>query len=168
MFDILKKLVRRKGEHFKVHAVGDTFKFTRNGIEHTLTVREYERRVIDASCFPQDNTEYPTNYVVMSYTVTPEIPDGAMTITDCNNGDQPRVKHQDKYQPDSSVAIGIIGGADGPTSVVMGQNPQSEYHTAFSSLHFNEAEDVEWQMIFHKKRFKDYIFKFKRGNRNDF
>lgn len=153
------------GERFSVHAAGDTFCFTYGSTEHTLTVREYENHVIDVSGLNQNDTEYPTDCAVMTYTVTPEIPDGTMSLIDCDDGDSPRTKQKDRFQPESSAAasIGIIGGADGPTSITVGQNPHGKYHTSFSSLHFDTVNDVEWLMMFHEKKFENITFTVKRN-----
>lgn len=149
------------GEHFTVHGVGDTFNFKYNGTEHTLTVREFEHQTMDTSVFRRENTEYPKNLIGMSYTVTPEIPKGVLYLTDCVESDRPRMKEQNKFEPTSSGSIGIIGGADGPTAIIFGQDKESEFHSSFSSLHFNEIQSVEWLMIFNEKKFEDKLFSVK-------
>ena len=53
----------------------------------------------------------------MSYTVTLELPDGAMTLADCGDGDRPRQAPCAPDQPKATsyvAGIGFIGGADGP------------------------------------------------------
>lgn len=52
----------------------------------------------------------------------------------------------------AASAIGIIGGADGPTVIV------SEYesgHTACSSMHFEPEYEPDWCMVFYKKPKED-------------
>ena len=62
----------------------------------------------------------------MSYTVTLELPDGAMTLADAP--DQPKAT--------SYVAgIGFIGGADGPASAFVGEE-QGKLRMACSLLRF--------------------------------
>ena len=52
-------------------------------------------------------------------------------------------------------AIGIIGGADGPTSVIMGQSAP-KLHAACSSLRFEPiVDDVEWRVVFSEKLMDD-------------
>lgn len=53
----------------------------------------------------------------MSYTVTLELPDGAMTLADRGDGDRPRQAPCAPDQPKTTsyvAEIGFIGGADGP------------------------------------------------------
>jgi hypothetical protein len=49
----------------------------------------------------------------------------------------------------------IIGGAYGPTAIILGKSGQSKHHIAYSALHFEAVDDVEWRMVFHEKRHKD-------------
>ena len=59
----------------------------------------------------------------MSYTVTLELPDGAMTLADCGDGDRPRQAPCAPDQPKATSYVagsGFIGGADGPTSIFGG------------------------------------------------
>ena len=49
----------------------------------------------------------------MSYTVTLELPDGAMTLADCGDGDRPRQAPCAPDQPKATsyvAGIGFIGG----------------------------------------------------------
>ena len=51
----------------------------------------------------------------MSYTVTLELPDGAMTLADCGDGDRPRQAPCAPDQPKATsyvAGIGFIGGAE--------------------------------------------------------
>lgn len=55
----------------------------------------------------------------------------------------------------AASAIGIIGGADGPTVII------SEYesgHTACSSMHFEPEYEPDWCMVFYKKPKDDIEF----------
>ena len=57
-----------------------------------------------------------------------------------------------------SASIGVIGGADGPTTIFMGQ-PRSEEpqkHIANSSLRFEHAKRIEWRIVFQEKPNEDY------------
>ncbi len=51
-----------------------------------------------------------------------------------------------------AVSIGIIGGADGPTMVLVSEQPAAKLHAACSSLHFAPVDQVEWRMVFRVKR----------------
>ena len=49
----------------------------------------------------------------------------------------------------------MIGGADGPTSVIMGQSAP-KLHAACSSLRFEPiVDDVEWRVVFSEKLMDD-------------
>ena len=47
-----------------------------------------------------------------------------------------------------SASIGIIGGADGPTAIVVGEAAQGKLHTACSSLHFEIVDHIDWRVGF--------------------
>ncbi len=156
--------VRIPGPHFCVEKPGDTFCFTypEKGTEYILTVQEYEEQTLKMGGMP-DHLEYPTHNHVMSYTITPPMPEGALTIQDCAEGDRPRPK---KAAPNAgspvaihdACAIGIIGGADGPTAIIYG-NAAGKLHAACSALHFEPVEMVQWRMVFHEKPFADAFLK---------
>ena len=60
----------------------------------------------------------------MSYTVTLELQDGAMTLADRGDGDRPRQAPCAPDQPKTTSYVagsGFIGGADGPTSIFIRQ-----------------------------------------------
>ena len=57
-------------------------------------------------------------------------------------------------------SIGIIGGADGPTSVIVGvprtaPGEQKKFHAACSALTFEPQKNVEWKMTFREKTVED-------------
>ncbi len=149
------------GPHFQVKVQGDTFRFVCpiDKGEYTLTVQEYEPQILKMR---DDEWEYPTHHYVMSYTITPELADGIMTITDCADSDRPIQKQQNPYYPVavSSASVAVIGGADGPTAIIFGgSSTQGKLRAACSSLHFDSVKDVEWRMIFHQKQFDDFLLK---------
>ncbi len=93
----------------------------------------------------------------MSYGVTPELPNGAMTLADCDDGDRPRQAPgaPDQLKSTLGVAmIGVIGGADGPASAFVGEK-RGKLRAACSSLHFDLVKDVEWRIIFHETQVED-------------
>jgi hypothetical protein len=52
----------------------------------------------------------------------------------------------------AASAIGIIGGADGPTAIVCGGSSKEKLHAACSALHFEPVEgDIEWRFVFNIK-----------------
>ena len=93
--------------------------------------------------------------LAMSYTITPELPDGVMDIADCDDGDRPRQAPGQPAAASSTKVVGIIGGADGPTAILYDQQKQGKLHAACSSLHFEPVEQVEWRIVFHEKQIAD-------------
>ncbi len=151
------------GPHFRVEKPGDTFTFTypENGTEYTLTVQEYEAQNMDLSRLPQQDMEYPNHCCAMTYTLTPEMPEGQLSLADCNDGDKPRRKHQPQNGPTAvhdAAVIGIIGGADGPTAILYGHSSkQGKLRAVCSGLYFEPVTDVEWRMVFHEKQYEDMV-----------
>lgn len=142
------------GPHFYVSGPGDqiSFRHPATGQTHTLTVREYEHQVLEPAHFEHmQPMEYPTHCIAMAYALSPELPKGSLTVVDCAESDRP--KPAGSKAGSSAASIGIIGGADGVTAIVMGSPDQ--LHSACSALHFEPVEDVEWSMVFHQKQFED-------------
>ena len=158
---ILKQnLVAISGSHFHVSSPGECIEFIHptTGIQHTLTVQEYEQQEIPAERFGDKNYEYPTHYTAMSYTLSPDLPDNSFTVTDCEDGDRPRKKLVVPNEPQSSgdcIAISIIGGAQSGTAIIFGGNEQGKPHVVCSALHFTPVDNVEWKMVFHEKTYAD-------------
>lgn len=144
------------GIHFAAPAVGESIAFTHpvTGVEHTLTVLEYEAQELDAGHFPDPEMEYPTHCFAMTYALSPDIPGQNYMLRDCAAGDSPRHKKPAGFFPAASVAvIGIIGGADGPTALFIGA--PAKRHAAFSALHFEPVQNVEWRLTFREKTLPD-------------
>ena len=81
----------------------------------------------------------------MSYTVTLELPDGAMTLADRGYGDLPRQAPCAPDQPKTTsyvAGIGFIGGADGPASAFVGEE-QGKLRMACSLLRFGGECGIE-------------------------
>lgn len=151
------------GPHFKTHAPGDSFTFSHpvSGKEYTLTVQELEQQILPKNSFGFDRYFYPTHYIAMSYTLTPE-PLEKITIQDCGDGDKPlEIAPADvPFSPtarNDAACIGIIGGADGPTAIVFGGSERKEkLCAAYSALHFEPIQgDVEWRVRFIVKQFEE-------------
>ena len=155
------------GPHFRVSTPGDTFSFTHpaNGQEYTLTVQEIMQQAIEEKHVCSDKWEYPANYTVMSYTLSPEPEEaeGGITVSDCEDSDKPEEKGvlSDSFVSTAgspTAAIGMIGGADGPTAVIFGSNKRGKIRTAYSALHFSPVQDIEWRITFHRRQFKEGRF----------
>lgn len=147
------------GPRFQVAAPGDCVQFVHptTGLTHRLTVVEYERQELNADHFAQPGMEYPTHFIAMSCAITPELPQGVLTIRDCMESDAPRPKPGDARHPEfvGAACIGIIGGADGPTAIILGNSSKGTLQAACSAPRFAPPEEVEWRMIFHEKHLAD-------------
>jgi hypothetical protein len=142
-----------------VSTPGERIEFTHptTDAKHTLIVQEYEQHKMSREHFDRQNQEFPTYCTVMSYTLSPDLPDGAFTVIDYVRSDQPRQKRTNPNEPQafSGICVGIIGGTDGPTAIIFGGSEQSKLHVVCSALHFEPVDDVEWRMVFHEKSRED-------------
>lgn len=158
-----QQLVSVPGPHFTVKAPGDSFHFVHpaNGTEYTLTVQELEQQTLQKNSFGSGRWIYPTHFVEMRYTLSPEASE-RITVSDCDDSDKPLeiMPDHDSFAPSASsnaACIGIIGGADGPTAVVFGASSQGKPCATCSALHFEPVQhDIEWRITFHEKTFDDY------------
>lgn len=143
-----------KGSIFASPSVGEKITFTHpiTGRSHTLTIEGYEKETINIP-LQNDGYEMPSNMTAMQYSILPDMPTSRFSISDTRNNDMPR--KTDKKKTDAiASAIGIIGGADGPTAVFV-SSPQNGRYTALSALTFEPQETVTWQMIFREKTIED-------------
>lgn len=127
---------------------------------HTLAVQEYELQEAPEDCFGDESYEYPTHYVVMSYTLSPDLSDCEFQIMDCDDGDRPRKKQANPYEPQSAAACAIIGAAAGITALT-DNSGSPKIHTACSALHFQPVNRVEWRTVFYQKGCDDITIKLK-------
>ncbi len=148
------------GVHFKNPSVGDIISFVHpvSGREHTLKVAAYEQKSFPRDAFQAEGYEFPTHYTAMTYIIFPHLSGMNLIVHDCLANEMARPSaERDTCDPQVvCVGIGGIGGADGPTAVVMGQ-PQSNQpiHVALSALHFEPTADVEWKIEFREKLWED-------------
>lgn len=134
--------------HFKAERPGDRTEFTNpaTGKTHILTVTDIKRQSLVQ--FPHIGKDEPKFFTLLRVDISPEISKDALLITDCAEGDR---THKGAL-PRNASAIGIIGGADGPTVII------SEYesgHTACSSMHFEPEYEPDWCMTFYDKPRED-------------
>lgn len=136
------------GVHFKANCPGDKTEFINpvTGKTHILTVMDIKRQGL--AQFPHIGKDEPKFFTLLRVDISPEISKDALLITDCAEGDR---THK-RPLPRNTSAIGIIGGADGPTVII------SEYesgHTACSSMHFEPEYEPDWCMTFYDKPRED-------------
>lgn len=152
------------GPHFKVRQKGDAFTFSHpvSGQIHTLTVQELEHQTIPQNYFNSDRLLYPTHFISMSYTISPE-PKEAITIFDFNENDKPlEIAPKKDFRLPSAVnacCVSIIGGSDGPTSIVFSSDAHEKIRTVCSALHFKPLQnDIEWHIVFNITQFDEGAF----------
>ena len=140
--------------------VGGSISFTHpiSNVEHTLTVQEIEKQTADVDRFPDQNLEFPSHFMAMTYTLSPDLPTHSFQLKDCNEGDRPRPKNPDPHGR-FSMSVGVfamVRSADGPTAVLLSDGSKAHTHAAASSMHFEPlSEPVEWHMIVSEKLMED-------------
>lgn len=144
------------GPHFKNPSVGDVIPFTHpvTGAEYKLTVQEYEQQELPVEAFGQAEYEFPTHHTSMVYTLEPELSDRNFQVRDCLENEEPKRKTKQVFEPQANCdafSVSIIGGADGPTAIMLSKREEPAGHAALSALHFETTENVEWKMVFREK-----------------
>lgn len=139
--------------HFSAGTPGEYIDFTNpiTNALHRLTVREYERQEIQTDTFCDTDYDFPSHFVSMSYTIIPEIDDANISVSDCSTDDRPRKKQRDPVdrQPDGNCcAVGIIGG-------------QGKFRSAYSSLHFEPVNTIQWKVVFYETPCEDITLEIK-------
>ena len=147
------------GLRFVAEHEGDSFKFVHplTGTQHVLSVQEIESKELSQTHFPDDTMEYPRFFKAMTYTVEPDIDRNHMAVLDCADGESARPKKSMSREKGSVTAssIGIIGGASGPTAVIMGNAVPRTVHAACSAVRFEPVDSVEWRIVFREKLKED-------------
>lgn len=134
--------------HFKAERPGDRTEFTNpaTGKTHILTVTDIKRQSL--AQFPHIGKDEPKFFTLLRVDISPEISKDALLITDCAEGDR---THKGAL-PRNASAIGIIGGADGPTVIV---TSSASGQTACSSLYYEPEYEPDWCMTFYDKPRED-------------
>lgn len=148
------------GQHFVTPAIDTSLSITHplTGQAYILTVHKVEQQELPETAFRDSSMEYPSRFTAISYSLEPDITGRGFMIQDCVEGDKPRQKEcaSNACEPVAFAAasVGVIGSADGPTAITMGQKTQ-KLHAACSSLHFEPVDEVEWRVIFSEKLMGD-------------
>lgn len=151
------------GPRFTVSGAGEDipFLYPATGREHILHVEEYESQELDTgrmAHMDDGEWEYPAYFTAMTYAVWPELPQGAVSVQDCGEGDRPRRKAPPNPMGPTAtraVALGVIGGASGPAAVVLANGSGARRRYACSALRFQPGEPAEWRMVFYEKSTED-------------
>lgn len=155
--------VQIDGIHFKNPSIGDMIPFTHPVFrtEHKLTVLDYEQQELSFQSSVNPEYEFPTHHTAMTYTLEPDIPNKNFSVRDCIDNDEPKRKPNNSFEPQvttDACAIGIIGGADGPTAIILSDRKKGTKtvpHAALSALHFEPQENIEWKIVFSEKLVDD-------------
>lgn len=163
---ISQRPVSLSGTHFMTPRETNTVELEHplNCKTYTLTIENLMQEEADLQNMQSMGLEFPTHYTRMEYRIQPELGPHRFRIQDCTQSDEPRPARI--IRPNGSVqvqinaeaaAIGIIGGADGPTAVCL-THPVGEgnrLRMASSSLHFEPVAEVEWRIVFLEKLHED-------------
>lgn len=148
------------GTHFKTPDAGNCVILThpQTDKEYILHIDELKQEKADLGNLRDQTMEYPSCYTQMSFRIEPEMTRNQFRIVDCAQSDQ--LRYKEGYQRpvnEFAVSFGIIGGADGPTAIIMGQpNAQApQTHMAISALRFEPANQIEWRIVFQEKPNED-------------
>ena len=172
--------VRLPGPQFTAEQPGQQVQFTHPGTEstHTLTVQGFEPETVDPVIFRDRSRIYPDKVLTMSYTIDPPLEGKYFWLQDTAPGDAPKYRprkdipaeQKPAYLPEAKndvmvaqlderyglekpgpESVGIIGGADGPTAILMARtDPDAgeDVRSQCSSLHFDPVDKVTWQIVF--------------------
>ena len=58
----------------------------------------------------------------------------------------------------AACSVGIIGGVDGPTTIILANGKSSHHWAACSALYFDPPRQIEWRMVFYNKTAEDIGF----------
>ena len=120
--------------------------------------QEFEAKEMDIKFPGLKDREYPSHHIAMAFTLEPELSQTEFSITDSLQSDGPRMIPgcTSGSLSKEAEAIGIIGGADGPTAIIMG-TPKSkgQLHAAVSRFCFEPFDTVRWQLSFKEKQIKE-------------
>ena len=156
---ITQRPVSLSGTHFKTPAASNTveLRHPRSGEDYTLTIEELTQEKADMRAVSSMGMEFPTCYTQLVYRISPELANNKFRIVDCAPGDNARpakiAKANGVQINGEAAAIGIIGGADGPTAIFMGRPEEKvpKLHMASSAMRFEHTEETEWRIVFLEK-----------------
>ncbi len=148
---LTKKPTAIPGPCFTVERVGQVIPFTHpiTKTEHTLTVLAYQDGELEQT--ETGGWILPPHYTELTGRVDPPIPAANLKIRDVRQNDPVKRSKIDRDGWEGAASVGIIGGADGPTAVVISRPKPSDTgtdHTAVSAMTYEKQERVEWRLTF--------------------
>ena len=144
------------GPQFSAAKSGETVQFTNpvTGTAYMLTVQKLERETWEPDERMAKRCFWPTHFLRMDYTLTPE-PGRDVFLRDSGEGDRP----MEISVGDDDSALGIIGGADGPTAIFIGPGKKPDSCSACSAVHFAPVDAVTWQVFFRTRAHESGTFR---------
>lgn len=132
-------LVPVPGPCFVASRPGDSLSFVHpvTGQPGLLKVQWLRRQQLDSPC--RDGLCYPSQALAMGYTLSPNPEAEELTVEDTAPSDAPR-------RPDGTPEPGAW-------SMFLPIAPDAAERTVCSSLHFEPVDRVQWQLVFHCRRF---------------
>lgn len=124
---------------FTVRSAGEVVTFSDfSGISHTLTVVDWEAQNVPIPAYN------PLYTLAMRYIIDPPLAKAQYVLADVSKFDEDAVQLSlgKSIRDDmSATAIGIIGGADGPTAILMASNVPD---TTFSRVRAQPFDSADW------------------------
>ena len=104
----------------------------------------------------REQVSWPGYYMTFTYDITPEIPEENFRLRTKSDGDKPHgsISSDGRH---GVMAVSIIGGADGPTSVFIAGKTEVERtgRMAMSPLYFEPVTCASWTPVFLEKERQD-------------
>lgn len=155
--------INKTGENFHISKTNKRFSFINpvNQTEYQITFKEAVQQKVDETVFKQmkskDSPEYhyPTCYEVITYTITPDLPEDSYYIQSKVKGDSPKtITGQSENK--GAVSVSVIDKTDGPTSVFLAGNISAHYERSIiSPLFFEPTEVRDYEIVFRVKPKED-------------
>ncbi len=159
-------LISLPGPSFSLSVPGESLRFDDpDGRTHTLTLHALSEQTLERGAM-LSAYELPTHFVRMTYTIDPELPNKTFRLTDAEPGNAPILRAPSGES--ESASIGIIGGANGPTTVFL-STPASQspsLHVACSALRFEKRVAIRWRITFPRRPCEALTLPLRLGNRD--
>lgn len=138
------------GPQFTI-APGEHIAFTHpvSGVRHTLTALSLDAETVGRGRQEMSRVgvlRHPMHTQRLTYTISPDLPETSFTLRDSAPPDPVRLESGAGF----SGAVGVIGGADGPTALYLHSDGDSEAHEAYSAVTDAPRGTVVWELLFRK------------------
>lgn len=123
------------------------------GQNYKLTVLEINDSKVDQAVFNNPDMEYPTNFKTITYSVDPKVDFCFFVLQDLCKPDYPRMIKQ--ANDGQAAAFAVVGGSRRKDRM-NAENVRS----SCSSVHFDEAYEVNWVPVFFVKEMEELTVRF--------